>query len=51
MKAVLKAERSENANLRSQIGNVGVPAVPNDDIRQVRDRWATLVDQLLRQPR
>ena len=51
MKAVLKAERSEIASLRSQIGKVDAPASSNDDARQVRDRWAALVDQLLRQRR
>ena len=51
MKAVLKAERSENASLRSQIGKVDDRASSTDDARQVRDRWAALVDQLLRQRR
>ncbi|KQT14725.1 hypothetical protein ASG40_05290 [Methylobacterium sp. Leaf399] len=48
MKAVLKAERTENETLRSQMsarGNTG------EEVRLVRDRWAILVDQLLRQPR
>ncbi len=49
MKAVLKAQRSENAELRSQLGQAGHGTV--EDVRQVRDRWAILVDQLLRQPR
>lgn len=51
MKAVLKAERSENASLRSQIEKVDGPGASTDDARLVRDRWATLVDQLLRQRR
>lgn len=49
MKAVLKAERSENANLRALIEKVDDPAASMDDARLVRDRWAFLVDQLLRQ--
>lgn len=49
MKAVLKAQRSENAELRSQIEQAGIGSGENP--RLVRDRWATLVDQLLRQPR
>lgn len=48
MKAVLKAERSENASLRALIEKVDDPAASMDDARLVRDRWALLVDQLLR---
>ena len=48
MKAVLKAERSENASLRALIEKVDDPAALMDDARLVRDRWALLVDQLLR---
>jgi hypothetical protein len=51
MKAVLKAERSENASLRALIEKVDDPATSRDDARLVRDRWAILVDQLLRQRR
>lgn len=51
MKAVLKAERSENASLRALIEKVDDPATSTDDARLVRDRWAILVDQLLRQRR
>lgn len=48
MKAVLKAERSENASLRALIEKVDDPTASTDDARLVRDRWALLVDQLLR---
>ena len=45
MKAVLAAERRENASLRACIGMEDEPLC--DEARVVRDRWADLVDKLL----
>lgn len=50
LKAVLMAERRENASLRAAVGLDDANHVLSDDARVVRDRWATLVDRLLHAP-
>ena len=51
MKAVLGAERQESERLRACLGRVEDPAPLGPEAQAVRDRWATLVDQLLHLPR
>lgn len=51
MKAVLRAEREETANLRASIERFAGPAPMSEEARAVRDRWAALVDQILDAPR
>nr|WP_246413289.1 hypothetical protein [Methylobacterium brachythecii] len=50
LKAVLDAERSENANLRACIGLDEADETLGAEARAVRDRWATLLDRLLHAP-
>ncbi|GJE53635.1 MULTISPECIES: hypothetical protein [Methylobacterium] len=47
LKAVLMAERRENASLRACVGFDDADQTLGDEARAVRDRWATLVDRLL----
>ncbi|MCC0806709.1 hypothetical protein FPV16_10815 [Methylobacterium sp. W2] len=47
MKAVLRAEREEAANVRASIERLAGPAPLSPEACAVRDRWAALVDQLL----
>ncbi|WP_244612401.1 hypothetical protein [Methylobacterium haplocladii] len=47
LKAVLQAERTENASLRACVGFDEADEKLGDEARAVRDRWATLVDRLL----
>lgn len=46
MKAVIKAERRENALLRAAVGADSETTL-GDEARAVRDRWAGIVDRLL----
>ncbi|GEP11559.1 hypothetical protein [Methylobacterium gnaphalii] len=50
LKAVLHAERSENASLRACLGVDEADETLGAEARAVRDRWATLVDRLLHAP-
>lgn len=50
LKAVLHAERSENASLRACLGLDEEDDTLGAEARAVRDRWATLVDRLLHAP-
>lgn len=47
MKAVLKAERRENENLRAAIGLAQAPGAFGTEARAVHERWAEIVDRLL----
>lgn len=51
LKAVLKSERRENANLRARLGLDTVDESLSEEARAMRDRWAALVDKLLHEPR
>lgn len=51
LKAVLKSERRENANLRARLGLDTADETLSDEARAMRDRWAALVDKLLHEPR
>lgn len=50
LKAVLQAERRENAGLRACLGFDEADASLASDTRAMRDRWAALVDRLLHAP-
>lgn len=50
MKAVLASERRETARLRACLGLDDAADPATDEVRAVRDRWATLVDRILRAP-
>lgn len=47
LRAALKAEQDEVAALRAEIEEIGAYSAPVGDIRNDRDRWATLVERLL----
>lgn len=47
IKAVLQAERRENAQLRACVGLDETDETLGEEARAVRERWAALVDRLL----
>lgn len=51
MKAVLRAEREENAGIRASVERLAGLEPLSPEARAVRDRWAALVDKLLDGPR
>jgi hypothetical protein len=51
MKAVLRAEREENAGIRASVERLAGPEPLSPEACAVRDRWAALVDKLLDGPR